>query len=148
MPAIRAAFATAYAARYTSVYAGVGIMAVSFRVRCRGPLPRLSLTAGGRAPLARHGKAPAQPGSAAASSIHLSMTAMRCAPGERIAGPAIIEEREATTVIPPGDTRHRRRHRHACASTSAVAAAPAARITADTPIERSRGTDRGRSGFT
>ena len=39
MPAIRAAFATAYAARYTSVYGGVGIMAISFRVRCRGPLP-------------------------------------------------------------------------------------------------------------
>ena len=36
MPAIRAAFATAYAARYTSVYGGVGVMAISFRVRCRG----------------------------------------------------------------------------------------------------------------
>ena len=35
------AFAAAYAARYTSVYAGVGVMAVSFRVRCRGPLPQL-----------------------------------------------------------------------------------------------------------
>ena len=50
-------------------------------------------------------------------------------PGARIAGPAIIEEREATTVIPPGDSvtvdataRSR--------STSALAAAPAARVTA------------------
>ncbi len=46
-PAIRAAFAAAYAARYTSVYAGDGVMAVSFRVRCRGPLPQLSLTQAG-----------------------------------------------------------------------------------------------------
>src|SRR5207344_2264104 len=43
MPEIRSAFATAYAARYTSVYSGVGVMAISFRARCRGPLPRLSL---------------------------------------------------------------------------------------------------------
>ena len=50
LPAIRDAFATAYAARYTSVYAGVGVQAISFRVRCRGPLPRLSLAeAGSRA---------------------------------------------------------------------------------------------------
>ena len=47
MPAIREAFAAAYAARYTSVYAGVGVEAVSFRVRCRGPLPQLSLTEAG-----------------------------------------------------------------------------------------------------
>src|SRR5208282_613270 len=50
LPAIRAAFATAYAARYTSVYGGVGVQAISFRVRCRGPMPALSLTeAGARA---------------------------------------------------------------------------------------------------
>src|SRR6185312_15783557 len=50
LPAIRDAFAAAYAARYTSVYGGVAVQAISFRVRCRGPLPRLSLTeAGARA---------------------------------------------------------------------------------------------------
>ena len=31
------------------------------------------------------------------------MTAMPCGPATGIAGPAILEEREATTVIPPGD---------------------------------------------
>ena len=54
LPAIRAAFATAYAARYTSVYGGVGVQAISFRVRCRGPLPALSLDAG-RCGRVRHG---------------------------------------------------------------------------------------------
>ena len=49
LPAIRAAFATAYAARYTSVYGGVGVQAISFRVRCRGPLPALVAHRGRRA---------------------------------------------------------------------------------------------------
>ena len=40
---IRAAFRTVYEARYTSVYDGARIEAVSFRVRCIGPQPTLSL---------------------------------------------------------------------------------------------------------
>jgi 5-oxoprolinase (ATP-hydrolysing)/N-methylhydantoinase A len=104
MPTIRERFAAAYAARYTSVYAGVGVMAVSFRVRCRGPLPRLSLTeAGGRSTGA------AQKGTRAAwfdggfvdTPVY---DRYALAPGAHIAGPAIIEEREATTIIPPGDS--------------------------------------------
>ncbi|HEX3993546.1 MAG TPA: hydantoinase/oxoprolinase family protein, partial [Acetobacteraceae bacterium] len=43
MPGIRAAFAAAYAARYTSVYEGVAVQLVSLRVRCRGPLPSLTI---------------------------------------------------------------------------------------------------------
>ncbi len=57
------------------------------------------------------------------------------APGARIAGPAIVEEREATTVIPPGDSVS-----VDATGTLAVdiglAAAPAARVTAETPIEQ------------
>ena len=76
MPAILERFAIAYAARYTSVYAGVGVMAVSFRVRCRAPLPRLSLTeAGGRSTGAAQ-KGRAWPGSMAASSIRRSTIVM------------------------------------------------------------------------
>ena len=135
MPAIRAAFASAYAMRYTSVYAGVGIMAISFRVRCRGLLPRLSLTEAG-----------ARSGGSARKGIRAAWfdggfvdtpvyDRYALAPGAHIAGPAIIEEREATTIIPPGDT----------ASVDAtgtlaidigLAAAPSARVTADTPIEQ------------
>src|SRR5260370_18611250 len=39
MPAIHAAFARAYAARYTSVYEGVAVQLVPLRVRCHGPVP-------------------------------------------------------------------------------------------------------------
>ncbi len=57
------------------------------------------------------------------------------APGARISGPAIIEEREATTIIPPGDSVT-----VDATGTLAIeiglAAAPAARVTADTPIEQ------------
>jgi 5-oxoprolinase (ATP-hydrolysing)/N-methylhydantoinase A len=135
MPAIRAAFATAYAARYTSVYSGVGVMAISFRVRCRGPLPRLALTeAGARsAGAARKGTRAAWFDGGFVDTPVYDRYAL--APGARIAGPAIIEEREATTTIPPGDSV-------SVDATGTLAieigltAAPAARVTADTPIEQ------------
>ena len=110
-------------------------MAVSFRVRCRGPLPQLSLTEAGARPAGA-----AQKGTRAAwfdggfvdTPVY---DRYALAPGARIAGPAIIEEREATTVIPPGDTVT-----VDATGTLAIdiglAAAPAARVTADTPIEQ------------
>ncbi len=59
MPGIRAAFAAAYAARYTSVYEGVGVQLVSLRVRCRGPVPDVTLAqAGGRGRRRPQGYAP------------------------------------------------------------------------------------------
>jgi len=135
MPAIREAFATAYAARYTSVYAGVGVMAVSFRVRCRGPLPQLSLTqAGGRSTGSPQKGARAAwfDGGFVDTPVY---DRYALAPGVRIAGPAIIEEREATTSVPPGDSVT-----VDASGTLAIdiglAAAPAARVTAETPIEQ------------
>jgi len=134
MPAIRAAFATAYAARYTSVYGGVGIMAISFRVRCRGPLPQLSLTEAG----ARPAGAPRKGTRAAWFDGGFVDTPVydryALAPGARIAGPAIIEEREATTTIPPGDSVTVDAT-GTLAIEIGVAVAPIARVTADTPIE-------------
>src|SRR5581483_11519252 len=47
LPAIRDAFARVYAERYTSVYGGVGVQPISFRGRCRGPLPALWLAQAG-----------------------------------------------------------------------------------------------------
>ena len=135
MPAIRAAFATAYAERYTSVYAGVGIMAISFRVRCRGPLPQLSLTEAGARPAgaARKGTRAAWFDGGFVDTPVYDRYAL--APGARIAGPAIIEEREATTIIPPGDSVS-----VDATGTLAIdiglAAAPVARVTAETPIEQ------------
>ncbi len=135
MPAIRAAFATAYAARYTSVYGGVGVMAISFRVRCRGPLPQLSLTeAGARsAGNARKGTRAAWFAGGFVDTPVYDRYAL--APGAQVAGPAIIEEREATTIIPPGDSVTV----DASGTLSiaiGVAAAGSARVTADMPLEQ------------
>jgi 5-oxoprolinase (ATP-hydrolysing) len=133
LPEIRAAFARSYAARYTSVYGGVGVMAISFRVRCRGKLPQLSLTeAGGRpAGAARKGIRAAWFDGGFVDTPVYDRYAL--APGAGITGPAIIEEREATTVIPPGDSVT-----VDATGTLAIeiglATAPSARVTVDTPI--------------
>jgi len=133
MPEIRAAFAAAYAARYTSVYEGVGIQAISFRVRCRGPLPALSLTeadAGAGGP-ALKGSRPAWFGDGFSDTPVYDRYAL--ARGTVIAGPAIIEEREATTLILPGDTA-RIDANGTIAIDIGLPAAPTARVTAETPF--------------
>jgi 5-oxoprolinase (ATP-hydrolysing)/N-methylhydantoinase A len=105
LAAIREAFTRVYSARYTSVYEGARLEAINFRVRCAGPTPVLSLkgaAGGGDA-------AKKQKGSRRAwfEGGHVDATVYdryALVPGDRIAGPAIIEEREATTIVPPGDT--------------------------------------------
>jgi 5-oxoprolinase (ATP-hydrolysing) len=103
MPGIRAAFAAAYAARYTSVYEGVAVQLVSLRVRCRGPLPSLTI-----AQAETSASGPERKGVRAAffgDGFHQTPVFDRYAlrPGTTFQGPAIIEEREATTIIAPGD---------------------------------------------
>jgi 5-oxoprolinase (ATP-hydrolysing)/N-methylhydantoinase A len=105
LPAIRAAFATAYAARYTAVQDGARFEAVNFRVRCSGPVPSLSVkgAAGGAdAAGARKGTRRAWFEGGWTEAVVYDRYALRS--GDTIAGPAIIEEREATTVVPPGDS--------------------------------------------
>jgi 5-oxoprolinase (ATP-hydrolysing)/N-methylhydantoinase A len=101
---INRAFAAAYTRRYTMLYSGAAIEALSWRVLVSGPPPHLSID---RAP-AGSNRAPALKGSRRAYFDGV----FRDTPvydryaldaGEQIDGPAIIEEREATTVIPPGD---------------------------------------------
>ncbi len=134
LPDIRARFAAAYAARYTSVYDGVGVQAISFRVRCRGPVPRLSLTeaGGGSAGSAHKGTRRAWFGDGFVETPVYDRYALSA--GADVQGPAIIEEREATTIIPPGDSVT-----VDAAGTLRIriglAAAPAARIVADTPLD-------------
>jgi 5-oxoprolinase (ATP-hydrolysing) len=134
IPAIRAAFAAAYAARYTSVYEGVGVQAISFRVRARGPLPSLSLTEAGASAAgpARKGTRPAWFGNRFIEVAVYDRYALK--PGVAIPGPAIVEEREATTVVPPGDTV-RVDTNGTLVLDVAVPVAPAARVTPDTPLE-------------
>jgi 5-oxoprolinase (ATP-hydrolysing)/N-methylhydantoinase A len=132
--AVRAAFATAYAERYTTVYEGVAVQMVSLRVRCRGPLPALTLAqAGAGAAVARKGSRPAWFGDGFVDTPVYNRYAL--AAGTRIAGPAIIEEREATTVIAPGDSVTA--DANGCLRIAVAVAAPAAaRITPETPKEQ------------
>ncbi|MBV8839727.1 MAG: hydantoinase B/oxoprolinase family protein [Alphaproteobacteria bacterium] len=102
LSAIRAAFADVYTKRYTSLYGEAAIEAISFRVRVVGPAPELSLQqAGGAAPQKRKGSRQVWFGEGFVEAAVYDRYAL--APGDAIAGPAIVEEREATTVVPPGD---------------------------------------------
>ena len=117
--AIRTAFAEVYTKRYTSLYGEAAIEAISFRVRVLGPAPELSLNQAAAPPRRRSARARARSGSAAASSRPSVYDRYALVPGDRIEGPAIVEEREATTVVPPGDSLHGRRAISTCASRSA-----------------------------
>ena len=133
MVAIAARFAAAYTERYTSVYAGVAIQLVSVRVRARGPIPELSLAQAGLPAGAAAHKGTRRAyfeGGFVETPVY---DRYALATGAEIAGPAIIEEREATTIIGPGD---RLVVDSAGTMRIAVAVAPAtaARITPETNI--------------
>ena len=96
---------------------------VSLRVRCRGALPELTIAQAMPPSPARRARAaaPAWFGDGFVETPVYDRYAL--APGHHVAGPAIIEEREATTIFAPGDTvtvdatgtlAHRRRGRAAC----------------------------------
>ncbi|ARP84649.1 methylhydantoinase [Bordetella genomosp. 8] len=101
---IRQAFTAAYSSRYTAVPPGARIEAINFRVRLRGQAPLLSLSgaAGGATGAKVKGSRPAWFGAGYVDTRVYDRYA--AAPGDVIPGPAIIEEREATTVIGPDDT--------------------------------------------
>ncbi len=137
LPLILAAFQTAYAARYTSVYAGVAVQAISFRVRASGRAPALTVEqaelAGGGA--ARKGMRRAWFGEGFVDTPVYDRYALGA--GADITGPAIIEEREATTIIGPGDRISIDASGMMRIAIAGVAAA-AARITADTSLDIAR----------
>jgi 5-oxoprolinase (ATP-hydrolysing) len=104
LAAVRASFGEVYARRYTSLYGTGTIEAISFRVRLIGPTPALDL---------RHSEPPA-PARAKRKGVRQAWFGAgfveaavydryALEPGDRIDGPAIVEEREATTIVPPGD---------------------------------------------
>jgi 5-oxoprolinase (ATP-hydrolysing) len=102
--AIRAAFADVYTRRYTSFYGEASIEAISFHVRVLGPAPALSLNQAGvaGAPDKRKGARQVWFGDGFVEAPVLDRYAL--VPGDAFEGPAIIEEREATTIVPPGDS--------------------------------------------
>ena len=75
--AIRAAFAEAYTRRYTSLYGGAAIEAISFRVRVLGPAPELSLDQAADASASQKRKGARQAWFEAASSKRRSSTVTR-----------------------------------------------------------------------
>jgi 5-oxoprolinase (ATP-hydrolysing) len=102
LPALIAAFDAAYTARYAALQLGAEVEAVNFRVTVTGPTPSINLGHQGLVPQdAKKGERMVSFGDgfmAAAVYDRYALTE-----GCEIAGPAIVEEREATTVVAPGD---------------------------------------------
>lgn len=102
---IAEAFGRVYTARYTAVFEGARIEAISFRVRVVGPEHALVLRQAGA-------EAAGRPKLKGARRIYVDgawheagvWDRYALAEGDAIAGPAIVEEREATTLVPPGDS--------------------------------------------
>jgi 5-oxoprolinase (ATP-hydrolysing) len=138
IPAIICAFQEIYVRRYTSVYHGVTVQVAAFRVRASGPKPRLAVEEKGSAHegnRALKGHRKAWFGDTFVDTPVYDRYAL--AAGEMIQGPAIIEEREATTVIGPGDTMQVG-EAGVLRIRVGVPAPAAARITPETPLELAR----------
>jgi N-methylhydantoinase A/oxoprolinase/acetone carboxylase beta subunit/N-methylhydantoinase B/oxoprolinase/acetone carboxylase alpha subunit len=106
LDAVKTAFEREYQRLYTHVYKGTVIQAITWRVDCAGPTPSVSVAGqDGVAPLRAvlKGRRPAYFGDAGGWVETPVWDRYGLEPGQIIAGPAIVEERESTTVIPPGD---------------------------------------------
>lgn len=104
LPEIREAFAKAYEARYTEVFDGARIEAVTFRLRCVAPQPEISVTgAAGGADAGGRVKGTRRTWFADGAFDATVYDRYALVPGDHFDGPAIIEERESTTVVGPRD---------------------------------------------
>ncbi len=104
---VSAAFAEVYTRLYTHLYEGSRIQALHWRVLCSGPTPTVDMTrqAGTDASGdARKGSRQAYFPDAGGYVDVPVYDRYALEPGQNIAGPAIVEERESTTILPPGDT--------------------------------------------
>jgi N-methylhydantoinase A/oxoprolinase/acetone carboxylase beta subunit len=102
VPLIAESFLTTYRERYGQAARDQPLEVVSWRVRARGPLPRVA-----REPMRRAGPPrPALTGRRPAYFDGFIDTPIydraRLGSGARLRGPAIVEERESTLVVPPG----------------------------------------------
>jgi 5-oxoprolinase (ATP-hydrolysing)/N-methylhydantoinase A len=126
LPAIRAAFVAAYAARYAEPFDGARFEAVTFRVRVAGPTPKLALTGatgGGDAAQRIKGHRQCWFDEGEFTTAVYDRYALQA--GDDIVGPAIIEERESTTVIGPNDSISIDAGLNLCVRVGAVVAANA-----------------------
>lgn len=102
LPGVIDAFTTEYQRRYTHLYDGAEIEVLNWRVVCTGPAAQLStqLASDGGVGAALKGHRPAwMPERGALVTVPV-YDRYALAPGADIQGPAIIEEREATTIVP------------------------------------------------
>jgi N-methylhydantoinase A/oxoprolinase/acetone carboxylase beta subunit len=103
---ITASFEAAYRLLYSRTPQGVPLEALNWRAVVAGPSPDLTITSGLEAggattPTAKKHRAAYFPetGRYVETPVY---DRYRLDPGARLAGPAIVEERESTTVIGPG----------------------------------------------
>jgi N-methylhydantoinase A len=103
---ITSSFETAYRLLYSRTPMGVPLEALNWRAVVSGPPPDLTITSGletgaATAPTAKKHRATYFPeaGGYVETPVY---DRYRLDPGARLAGPAIVEERESTTVIGPG----------------------------------------------
>ncbi len=102
LPALLAAFTAAYTARYAALQPGAAVEAVNLRVTLTGPTPAVSVgDQGASGGVARKGERRAWFADGFETTAVYDRYALR--EGAVVHGPAIVEEREATTVIAPGD---------------------------------------------
>jgi 5-oxoprolinase (ATP-hydrolysing)/N-methylhydantoinase A len=100
------AFAEVYTRLYTHLYEGSRIQALHWRVLCSGPTPKVDMTrqagtdASGRDRKSSRLAYFPEAGDFVDVPVY-DRYALQ--PGQDIAGPAIVEERESTTIVPPGD---------------------------------------------
>jgi len=101
LPAIRGAFFAAYRERFARIMEDAPIEALTWRLAAAAAPQDISLARkAGSAEAARGPRRLLTETHGAVMAQVLDRYAL--APGARIAGPALVEERESTTVIPPG----------------------------------------------
>jgi N-methylhydantoinase A len=103
---LRAKFEAAYLALYGRTEPALPVECVSWQVIVAGPRPVVDLTRQSAAAdgALQRGTRRAWFGGAYVETPVLNRLALH--PGESVAGPALIEERECTLVLPPGATAH------------------------------------------
>jgi N-methylhydantoinase A/oxoprolinase/acetone carboxylase beta subunit len=103
--AVARAFLAVYRERYGQATRDQAVEVVSWRVRARGPIPRIPIPRigrGGSLRAARAGRRPVWFESVARPVDTPVYRRDRLGAGATLTGPAVIEEREATLVVPPG----------------------------------------------
>jgi N-methylhydantoinase A len=83
----------------------VSVEVLNWRVVSSGPIPEVMLRLGnGTEGVARKGSRPAYFPAAGGFVDTAVFDRYRLKPGESLEGPAIVEDRESTVVVPPGAT--------------------------------------------